>query len=274
MQKEFSHCFALCAYQVNPNLEECVQTLLAQTLKTKIIMITGSPNDHISSVAKKYNLPLYANPSPTGMAGNWNYAYKMADADYVTITHEDDLYDKEYAASIAAAVEGRTSPLIIFSDYYELNEDTLIRDSRLLNIKRRMNLPFRVRAFQNSRFIRNRVLSIGCSICCPSVTFHKSAIADFKFDETLLCNLDWDAWYRISKNKGSFIYIPKPLMIHRIHEQSETTKLMKAGIRQQEDLLMFKRYWPDWIAGRLLRRYNESAENNELLPKAENNTIG
>ena len=273
MQNEFNHCFALCAYQVNPNLEECVQTLLAQTLQTKIIMITGSPNDHISSVARKYNLPLFENPSPTNMGGNWNYAYKMADTDYVTIAHEDDLYDKDYAASVASAVQGRTSPLIIFTDYHELNEKTLIKDSRLLNIKRRMNAPFRLRAFQSSRFIRNRILSFGCSICCPSVTYNKAACTDFAFDEEFYCNLDWDAWTRISKSKGSFIYIPKPLMIHRIHEQSETTRLLKAGIRQAEDLKIFKRFWPDWIAGRLLRRYNEGAESNNLLANAEDNKI-
>lgn len=270
MQEEFNHCFALCAYQVNPNLEECVQSLLAQTLKTKIIMITGSPNDHISSVAKKYGLPLYVNQNTTGMASNWNYAYKMADAEYVTITHEDDLYDKEFAASVAQAVAGRTSPLLIFTDYYELNEETLIRESRLLTIKRRMNVPFRIRPFQSSRFVRSRILSFGCSICCPSVTFHKAAIGDFKFSEDFQCNLDWDAWYRISKNKGAFIYIPKPLMIHRIHEQSETTRLFKAGVRQKEDLIMFKRYWPDWIAARLIKSYSSGTEeNNKLLSESD-----
>lgn len=271
MQNKFSHCFALCAYQVNPNLEECVQTLLAQTLQTKIIMITGSPNDHISSVARKYNLPLFENPSPTGMGGNWNYAYKMADADYVTIAHEDDLYDKEYAASVAAAVEKSKSSLIIFTDYNELNEETLIEESKLLNIKRRMNALLGIRAFQSSRFIRNRILSLGCSICCPSVTYHKAVCRDFKFNEEFSCNLDWDAWTRIAKSKGLFIYIPKPLMIHRIHEQSETTRLLKAGIRQAEDLTIFKRYWPDFIAGRLMRHYSKSAENNKLLANAEDN---
>jgi len=271
MQKEFSHCFALCAYQENPNLEECVQTLLAQTLQTKIIMVTGSPNGHISSVAKKYGLPLYVNENTTGMSSNWSYAYRMAQADYVTIAHEDDLYDKEYAACAAAAVQGRKSPLILFTDYWELNEDTLVKESRLLGIKRRMNAPFRVRAFQNSRFVRNRILSFGCSICCPSVTYHKALLGDFTFDESFLCNPDWDAWYRISQNKGAFIYIPKPLMIHRIHEQSETTRLLKAGIRQQEDLILFKRYWPGWIAGRIMKSYSRSAENNKPLARADNN---
>ena len=271
MQKEFNHCFALCAYQENPNLEEGVQTLLAQTLQTKIIMVTGSPNGYISSVANKYGIPLFENPSPTGMAGNWSYAYRVADADYVTIAHEDDLYDKEFAASVAAAVQGRPSPLIVFTDYWELNEETLIKESKLLNIKRRMNAPFRMRAFQSSRFVRNRVLSMGSSICCPSVTYHKAVIGDFTFDDAFLCNPDWDAWYRLSKNKGAFIYIPKPLMIHRIHEQSETTRLLKAGIRQKEDLIIFKRYWPDWIAGRIMKRYSKSADNNKPLANPQNN---
>ena len=263
MPKEFSHCFALCAYQVNPHLEDCVKSLLAQTLKTNIIMITGSPNDHIRSVAEKYSLPLFVNPAPTGMAGNWNFAYRTADAEFVTIAHEDDLYDADYANSVAQSVQNRPAPLIIFTDYYELSGEEIIRANRLLHIKRKMNAPLKIKAFQNSRFIRNRILSLGCSICCPSVTFHKTILSDFAFDETFCCNLDWDAWTRIAKNKGSFIYIPKPLMLHRIHEQSETTRLLSNGMRFEEDLKIFKRYWPAWIAGKIMKKYSESAKSNQ-----------
>jgi glycosyltransferase involved in cell wall biosynthesis len=263
MPKEFSHCFALCAYQVNPNLEDCVKSLLAQTLKTKIIMITGSPNDHIRSVAEKYSLPLFVNPSPTGMGGNWNFAYSTADADFVTIAHEDDLYDKDFAYSVAQSVQDRPSPLIIFTDYYELACEEVIRENTILNVKRKMNAPLKIKAFQNIRFIRNRILSLGCSVCCPSVTFNKTILSDFAFDEAFSCNLDWDAWSRIAKKKGSFIYIPKPLMYHRIHEQSETTRLLSNGVRFEEDLSIFKRYWPAWIAGIIMKKYKKSAESNQ-----------
>jgi len=262
MSINFDHCFALCAYQVNPHLEECVQSLLAQTLKTKIIMITATPNSHIKSVAEKYGLPLHVNPSPTGMGGNWNFAYRTADTEYVTIAHEDDLYESDFAEAAAQSVQDVKNPLILFTDYYELAGGEIIRENHLLKIKRRMNAPLKIRAFGRSRFVRNRILSLGCSICCPSVTFHKSQLVDFAFDESFSCDLDWDAWSRIAKEKGSFVYIPKPLMLHRIHDQSETTRLLSNGVRFGEDLSIFKRYWPDWIARRLMEKYKKSAESN------------
>lgn len=36
-----------------------------------------------------------------------------------------------------------------------------------------MLLPLRIRKFWSSKFIRRRILSFGCAICCPSVTFDK-----------------------------------------------------------------------------------------------------
>ena len=44
-------------------------------------------------------------------------------------------------------------------------------------------------------------------------------------------------WHR---KKGSFVYVPEILMLHRIHEDSETTKQLEAdGQRFQEDYAIF-----------------------------------
>ena len=55
----------------------------------------------------------------------------------------------------------------------------------------------------------------------------KNKLSDLSFDTSFKCNLDWDYWERASKIKGNFVYIPKILMTHRIHESSETTKSPK-----------------------------------------------
>ena len=52
-----NHTFVLCAYKESQFLEECVQSLLAQTVKSKILISTSTPNDHIKGIAEKYNLP-------------------------------------------------------------------------------------------------------------------------------------------------------------------------------------------------------------------------
>jgi glycosyltransferase involved in cell wall biosynthesis len=258
----FSHCFALCAYKESPYLEECLASLKNQALSSKVIIATSTPNKSIERAAQKYDVPLFVNPSSGGgIAADWNFAYASSDAAYVTIAHQDDVYFSEYTRSVSRAA--REDALILFTDYAELCGDTAIEKSPLLSVKRRMNHPLRLRALQKSRFVRNRILSLGSSVCCPSVTFHKSRLSGFSFDPAFKCDLDWDAWSRIARQKGSFVYIPDRLMGHRIHGESETTRLLGSGERFLEDLAMLRRFWPAPLAKLVMRLYRQSAKSNE-----------
>lgn len=48
-------------------------------------------------------------------------------------------------------------------------------------------------------------------------------------------NLDWAAWERFSKLPGAFYYDSKVLMHHRIHQESETSALIKDDTREKEE---------------------------------------
>ena len=87
------HTFAVCAYKESPYLEDCLQSLMAQTVDSHIIMATSTPNDFISSIAEQYNLPLFVNHGEGGITQDWNFAYTHADSKYVTIAHQDDIYE-------------------------------------------------------------------------------------------------------------------------------------------------------------------------------------
>ena len=53
-------------------------------------------------------------------------------------------------------------------------------------------------------------------------------------------------------------------MGHRIHEESTTTEIINENIRTSEDLEMFKKFWPEWIAKKLNNLYVNSENNNNL----------
>jgi len=125
-----------------------------------------------------------------------------------------------------------------------------------------MNAP--IRAFPKSRFVRKRVLSMGCPISCPSVTYNKKRVQDFEFVYDMKTNLDWEAWYRLSKEPGEFVYLGERLLGHRIHEDSETTSGIGSGARSSEDLAMFKRYWPDGIARFIHKFYEKGLDSNAV----------
>jgi hypothetical protein len=77
-------------------------------------------------------------------------------------------------------------------------------------------------------------------------------------------NIDWKAWLIAAKMKGDFVYARRPLVGHRIHRQSTTTKLIEATARTQEDLEMLRQFWPEPVARIINRFYRNAERSNEV----------
>ena len=78
-------------------------------------------------------------------------------------------------------------------------------------------------------------------------------------------DLDWQAWEKYSKLKGAFCYIKKPIMGHRVHEESETSNVIgDGGGRTGEDYDMYRKFWPKWIADILIKFYAKGQDSNTL----------
>ena len=60
------------------------------------------------------------------------------------------------------------------------------------------------------------------------------------------------------------MYTKKPLMGHRIHEESTTTAMIESGERSKEEMIMFRRFWPMWIAKLIARPYAAAADSNDV----------
>lgn len=260
---EKDHTFAICAYKESEYLEECIQSLLKQTKRSRIIMCTSTPNELIMSMGKKYHIPVYENQGEHGIAGDWNFAYNKADTPLVTIAHQDDFYMERYVETILEKVNAAEHPLICFTHYCEQKKE-LERDNQMLRIKRRMLGLMKTRLGQRSRFVRRRILSVGNAICCPAVTYVKENLPCPVFRTGFLSNVDWEAWEKLSRLKGEFLYSDYQGMCHRIHTESTTSELIADNGRAKEDYEMFCRFWPKWIAGLLMRFYVKSEKLNQV----------
>lgn len=267
--KDFSdiHSFVVCAYQESEFLEECVHSLVNQTVKSRILMVTSTPNEHIRGVADKYHIPLWINSGEGGIAQDWNFALSQSRTKYVTIAHQDDTYEPQYAGRIIRALQKQKKPLIAFSDYGELRNGRKEDKGHLVQIKRLMLLPMRIEAFTRSVFVRRRVLGLGNAICCPSVTYCMDNLAKPVFRIGLKSNLDWETWERLSREKGAFVYVSQVLMHHRIHEESTTSQLIHENKRGNEDYEMFLKFWPERIACFLTKVYSGSEKYNDVENK-------
>ena len=259
-----NHTFAICAYKESPYLEECVVSLKKQMLKSEIIMVTSTPNEHIKLIADKYDIKLYINEGEGGITQDWNFALSKVKTKYATIAHQDDIYEEEYSLKITEYFEKSKKPLIAFTDYSEIRNGEKIYDVPMLKIKRKMLLPFKVRAWWKSKFIRRRILSLGDPICCPSVAFCLDNIERPIFNNRFRSCEDWEAWEKLSKLEGDYIYIPESLMAHRIHADSATTEILQDKARIEENYIMYCKFWPKFIAKIINKYYTLSEKSNEI----------
>lgn len=256
------HTFVVPAYKQSDYLEPCVLSLLRQSSPSRIIITTSTPNRHIRSIAEKFNLPLYINPEQKGLAADWSFGFKAADTPYVTLAHQDDIYCPGYTENFLTAARNNPGFLIAFSDYLEMDESHLKRINLLLIIKKILLIPFLFNGTVSSKMLKKMVVSLGSPICCPSVMYNKERLDTFSFDTTFDINPDWDAWLRLSADRGSFVYVNQRLTAHRIHSKAETTLGLMANTRQCEDRRLFERLYPRPLSDLMLALYSCSYRFN------------
>lgn len=265
--KEADHIFAICAYGKSPFLEECIRSVASQSNRSSSVICTSTPNEHIFNLAENWGLKVYVRAGDSNIADDWNYAIDCALSDegrsLVTIAHQDDVYLRDYTESMLQKVNSVKKPLLYFTNYGEIRNGAVANQSNLLAVKRRMLAPLKLRAFRKSKLVRRRILAFGSAICCPSVTLCCDNVGLPVFEKGMKSNLDWQAWERISKIDGAFLYDPRVLMLHRIHEASETSRLIKDDTRAAEDLYMYQQFWPAPIASILNKLYALGRAGND-----------
>lgn len=258
------HTFVICAYKESPYLENCIQSLKNQTVASDIIMTTSTPNSYISDMADKYKISVYVKEGTPDIADDWNFGYSKVQTPYLTIAHQDDIYLPDYTKHVLEEFHHSFRPLIYFSDYGELRNDKIVKKNKLLRVKRIMLIPLRCRAMFSSIFVRRRILSFGSPICCPSVAYARENLPEVVFSTGFRSNEDWEAWEKLSRLKGDFIYDKNIMMYHRIHEDSETSAIIQENGRSMEDMQLYSKFWPKPIAKILVKLYASGQKSNEL----------
>ena len=256
------HSWLVCAYRESPYLEECIQSLMNQTVKSRIQVSTATPNDHIRSIAARYGLKLIVNQGQPGIGSDWNFALENGETEWMTIAHQDDLYEPGYTEAMLRNVNRCRRLILFFSDYAELRDGKKVETNKILRIKRMLLVP--IRLFPGQRWARRLSLSVGDPICCPAVTYRKSVMEGIRFSESMIVSLDWEMMERLSRLKGGFAFDPGRLMCHRIHRESATTELISDHTRTREDYEMMRKFWPEKIARKLSKAYSESEKSNSI----------
>lgn len=249
------HTFAVCAYGESPYLEKSIRSVIKQSVKSRVIVCTSTPNSYIENLTKKYHLPYYVRQGESSLQDDWNYAYDKAGTEYVTLTHQDDIYHKDYLKYMTVYLERYSDTLIAMTDYRIINQDQQVRWDVSLMVKQMLKLPLRIPFLADKRWVKLGIQAFGNGICCPSVCYHRTLLGNSIFQSGYHYALDWEMFVEIAKKQGRFTYIPKNLFYYRIHEGATTKVCLKNQEKMAEELEMFQKFWPDPVVRVLMHFY-------------------
>src|SRR5271170_2745832 len=114
---KIEHTFVILAYKESKYLEQCIQSVVNQTVKGKVVMATSTPNKYIMDLGAKYNLEIFINDTGGSIGKDWNFGYYCAETKYVVIAHQDDVYLPGYTGKFLDALSHNLSfrPLMVFN---------------------------------------------------------------------------------------------------------------------------------------------------------------
>lgn len=255
---DITHTFAICAYKESPYLEECIRSLMKQTVRTNILIATSTPNELIRSLAGKYDLPLYIREGKSDIRDDWNFAYNQADTEWVTIAHQDDRYHERYAECLLQKVGSVDNAIAFVSDYLPIKNGQIGPRDINSKIRHFLRTPIKSDRRAASRFWKRRILCLGNSICCPAVSYNKNRLGESFFTSELKFNIDWDTFLKLADMDGAFTYVDEPLTYYRVHDGATSKEFIADHRREADDKVMFRKFWPKWMIGIIMFFYKRA----------------
>jgi glycosyltransferase involved in cell wall biosynthesis len=260
------HSFVIPVYLAAPRLDSLIESLRAQEgAQSEILLSSSTPSAELDETAKRQAIPLYINPKRVDICADWNFALAAASTRFVTLAHQDDLFERAYVSRLRAALCANPGAIVAFCDYTEHSPQGPRSRNLNLRIKRALcRRAFGARECISATRDKVRLLSLGNPICCPSVMIDRSKIPDFRFPDGFHTNLDWRAWLDLARHPGGFVYVRDRLVSKGVHVESATSVTIANREREREDRALFDSLWPRPIAAALAAIYRLGYRANRL----------
>ena len=229
------HTFAVCAYKESPYLESCIKSLVNQKVKSNIIVCTSTPCEFIENMAKKYDIPYYVREGKSDICDDWNFSVACTKTNYVTVAHQDDVYNEHYVEELLKHIPDEKMSIFI-ADYLPLKGGKAGKRDINSKLRKFLRQPMRCKKLAASKWWRRRILSLGNSICCPGVTYNKSVVGLPIFTSKMKFCIDWDTFLKCAEIKNShFAYCDTPIIYYRIHDGATSKEFIVDHRRIKED---------------------------------------
>jgi len=188
----------------------------------------------------------FLQPSNVGPQANFTTCVRRARGHWVHILHGDDMVRDGFYAALRRGVEQAPSAHAAFCRVMTIDaSNAWMEPSELESDKPGIVADLLER------------LAVFNGIMFPSIVVRRSAYESLGgFHPELFHAADWDMWKRIAAHYPVW-YEPEALALYRIHQQSDTSRLMRTGANIRDArhaITVAERYLPADCAARLSRQ--------------------
>lgn len=242
-RKHYKHCFAVAAYGESPYLPLLLHSLRMQSVESRVIICTSTPNRYITKLSAQFGYPVYVRNGAHGLQQDWNFAYEMGAerSELVTIAHQDDLYFPDYTKALLHAFQHFPDMSVFCCRYDTIDGEGNTIDGSSEKVKRILRLRLKDHAHADRTSVKLSALRYGNGIGCPSCTYHTKYCPAPLFRNDYKFVIDWDTLIRLAREPGRFICIEKPLMAYRVHAGAETMRNIENHNREKEEREVFRK---------------------------------
>ncbi|MEM7819481.1 MAG: glycosyltransferase [Candidatus Aenigmatarchaeota archaeon] len=212
------------SYNYGNYISQAIESVLNQTFENfELIIVDNNSIDDTDYIVKKIKdkrIRYIKNKQNVGMVKNFNRCVSLAKGKYILILPADDrLLPKMLEKELEIFKKDKKIGLV-YSAFTQVDAN-----NNIIKIHKPYNKNYINEGLDEvEKLILGNYIPFSCLII-KKECFDKLG----KFDENLVFSFDWDMWIRILLNGFKIGYVSDILAIYRLHEKSETSKLLKDG---------------------------------------------
>lgn len=219
---------SVCVPVFNPGsfLKDAIESVLAQSFTDfELVIVDDASTQAIDATLAGFDdarLRCEKNPHNLGLVGNWNRCLALAQGEFITLFHQDDLMRPKNLAAKVALLDGHPGMGLVHSNIETIDATgAVVGGHWAAQPSEAPMMPGR-QCFE-------QLATRGNFISCPSVMFRTACYQTLGgFDARLPFSCDMEMWMRIAV-RYDVGYLPAPLVANRVHPRQETQRFSGAG---------------------------------------------
>jgi len=191
-------------------LEQSLKSLADQTfLDFEVIIVDNFSTDHTFEIVKKFSdldIKFYKFKNAGIISASRNFAISKSLGEWIAFLDSDDLWSSNKLEKCFDVTNKKVSLI-----YHGM---TILRNDEVFG---------KIKTRELSNPIFEDLLIKGNTLAFSSVVVKRSIIEEingFNCSEHMINTSDYNAWLKIAKLKGEFIYLPENLGSYRIHDNN------------------------------------------------------